>query len=359
MSGNTMAQPRRRWTAQDQTVAEVAAACGVSIRDIGRMLGFSETTPRNNLIMGLKEKSRAYAVEHGKSWRKANRERLIAQKKAYYWANKEKLAPKRKEYRDANKERIRNQHRAYYLANRETVLLKNINWYYANKDRAAARRKAYYEANRENLLARAKEWHKANREHALAKQAAYRQANRDRINAQQRAKHKANPESKRVIDHAYYQANKEKVLSNVKAWRNANRNRRREICRQYSSRKRSANRRALSPVTRSVIDTRFALWRNRCAFCGVDAKHPRNAGHDRLTVEHILALTQNGLDEADNIAPACHSCNCSKNNAPVEAWYRRQAFFTEARWRKICRHCPGAVIGQLPLAMPPADTEAA
>jgi hypothetical protein len=112
-------------------------------------------------------------------------------------------------------------------------------------------------------------------------------------------------------------------------------------------------------MTLAAKNARFALWRNRCAFCGVDAKHPRNAGHDRLTVEHILALTKNGLDEADNIAPACHSCNCSKSNAPVEEWYRRQPFFTEARWRKICRHCPGAVIGQLPLAMPPADTEAA
>jgi hypothetical protein len=284
---------------------------------------------------------------------------LLAQKKAHYWANKEKFAQKRKEYRDANKERIRNQHRAWYLANRETILLKNINWYYANKERATAQRKAYYEANREKLLARGKDWHSANREYALAKQKAYRQANRERFNANRRAKHKANPEIKRVSDRLYYDANRAKVLSNVKAWRDANRDRRREIARKYDSRKRSAGLRALCPLSTEARDARYTLWRNRCAFCGVDAKHPRNAGHDRLTVEHVLALTKNGLDQADNIMPACHSCNCSKSNAPVETWYRRQPFFTESRWRKICRHCPGAVIGQLPLALPPADAEAA
>jgi hypothetical protein len=68
-------------------------------------------------------------------------------------------------------------------------------------------------------------------------------------------------------------------------------------------------------------------------------------------VEHVLALTKGGLDEASNIIPSCNTCNCSKNNSPVGAWYNRQPFFAEARWRKIQRHCSAAVVGQLPLAM--------
>jgi hypothetical protein len=65
----------------------------------------------------------------------------------------------------------------------------------------------------------------------------------------------------------------------------------------------------------------------------------------------VLALTKGGLDEAVNIIPACTACNSSKNNSPVEAWYNRQPFFAATRWRKIQRHCPAAVVGQLPLAL--------
>jgi hypothetical protein len=346
---------RRRWTAQDQITAEVAAACGVTIRDIGRMLGFSETTPRNNLIMGLKEKSRAYAVEHGKSWREANRERLLAQKKAYYWANKENMAPRRKAYRAANRDSIAAQQKRWYCANRKQIRARQKEYYSKNRDKVRATNRAWVRANYERVIAYKKKYYIANCDRLKH----YRKANKDKINATKKAWVRANPEKKRAQDKAYYQANKAKILHNVRNWRETNREKRREIARRYDSRRRAAGRRALCPLKAETKNARFRLFRNCCAFCGVNANHSRNAGSARLTVEHVLALTKNGLDEIDNIIPSCHSCNCSKNNAPVEDWYRRQPFFTEARWRKICRHCPGAVIGQLPLAMPPTDTEAA
>jgi len=125
----------------------------------------------------------------------------------------------------------------------------------------------------------------------------------------------------------------------------------RERSRRRKVRIRSARRQALQPVTRQQIDARFALWNHRCAFCGVDAAHEQNKGRNRLTIEHVLALTKGGLDEASNILPSCLACNLGKHNAPVESWYRRQPFFTESRWRKIQRHCPAAVVGQLPLGL--------
>jgi 5-methylcytosine-specific restriction endonuclease McrA len=149
--------------------------------------------------------------------------------------------------------------------------------------------------------------------------------------------------------------NPEKAQKSSLCWRISNPD---KIKRQDAL-KRASRKKALLPLNQQQIDTRFALWRNRCAFCGVNSGHSRNHGHKRLTEDHVLALSKYGLDEVDNIMPACDTCNKSKGASPVEAWYRKQPFFTEARWRKICRHCPGAVIGQLPLAMPPSDTEAA
>jgi len=184
-----------------------------------------------------------------------------------------------------------------------------------------------------------------------------RTAKLDRQNARRRGRRSLSDKG-REAKRRWYNLNREKCRDQNKYYRSKNKEKISERRRLDKVRRRAFGHLSLTPITLAAKNTRFALWRNRCAFCGVDAKHPRNAGHDRLTVEHVLALTKNGLDEADNIAPACHSCNCSKNNAPVEEWYRRQPFFTEARWRKICRHCPAAVVGQLPLAFGPADEEA-
>jgi 5-methylcytosine-specific restriction endonuclease McrA len=134
-------------------------------------------------------------------------------------------------------------------------------------------------------------------------------------------------------------------------WRKANPEKIREKARRRNAWKRAARRAALHPVTRAQIDARFAIWGNRCAFCGADAPHQRNHGRQRLTVEHVLALTKGGLDEASNIIPACSACNSSKSNSPIEDWYRQQEWFTEPRWAKIRKHCPAAVVGQLPLAL--------
>jgi hypothetical protein len=76
------------------------------------------------------------------------------------------------------------------------------------------------------------------------------------------------------------------------------------------------------------IDVRFAEFDNQCAFC---------SSSDRLIVEHFIPRSKGGPHAIGNILPACHSCNTSKFNHDPEEWYRRQAFFTQARWRKILK----------------------
>jgi 5-methylcytosine-specific restriction endonuclease McrA len=215
---------QRPWTAQEQITAEVAAACGVSVRGIGKLLG------RNAIVVEVKLNSHAAskARAKGKRWRDAN--------PGYY--------------------------RSYYKSDPAYHREKQIRWNQKNADviRDCGRRR-----------------------HAL---------------------------------------------------------------------ERSARQLALMPATRVDIDRRFALFSKRCAYCSVNASHPRNHGYQRLAEDHVIPLSLRGLDEAANIVPACHSCNSSKNDSIAESWYRRQPFFTEARWRKIQRHCPAAVAGQLPLALP-------
>jgi len=250
-------QKRRPWTAQDQIVAEVAAACGVSFREIGRVLGRGSSLVGYHVIPAVAKK----ASESSRRWRKTNAESV-----------------------------------------RET----NLRWLNANLEKV-----------REN----GRRWQKKNPDKVSNNSRRCRQRNLD------------------------------KYLERSRRWKRNNADKVRELCRRRGALRRSARRRAVHPVTRAQIDARFAIWVNRCAFCGVDATHQRNHGRERLTVEHVLALTKGGLDEASNIIPACTACNSSKKSSPIEDWYRQQEWFTDARWAKIRKHCPAAVVGQLPLAL--------
>ena len=276
---------RRPWTAEDQAVAEVAAACGVTYREIGKALGREYSVVRRHLAPTAREKAR----ESNRLWRSANPDYM----------------------RD---------------------------WYQSNRDRHLELCRNYRKANREKVVQACREYRRANHEKELQRSRRYRKVNHEKELQRCRYWRESNPEKMQHI---------------CREWRKSNPRKVQESRRRRDAWKRAGRRRALLPVTPPQIELRRAPWRHRCAFCGVDAKHPRNHGLERLTIEHVLALTKQGLDEAGNLMPACMTCKSSKLNAHVETWYRRQPFFTEARWRKICRHCPAAVVGQLPLIMPP------
>jgi len=58
---------------------------------------------------------------HNKAYKKANKERILAQKKAYNEANKERILAQKKAHYEANKEQILAQHKAYNEANKERI----------------------------------------------------------------------------------------------------------------------------------------------------------------------------------------------------------------------------------------------
>jgi hypothetical protein len=269
---------QKRWSANDQVIAEVAAACGVTYVQISEILQCSKSAVRCHL--------RPLAAESHRNTCRRYRENNLCKVKASAQKFSSTHPNARKEYYELHKDKRLKAMRDYYAANSEKI----SQW---RKDNISKRRQSF------------RDWAAAN----PGKIKEYRR----------------------------------------RRWMSA---KGRDACRRRNSIRRAARRCALIPTTLAAIDARFALWRNRCAFCGVDASHARNRGHERLSVEHVLALTNDGLDDASNIAPACLTCNSSKWNRPVESWYRRQPFFTEARWRKIQHRCPAAVVGQLPLAFP-------
>jgi hypothetical protein len=130
--------------------------------------------------------------EYENSYRKANREKIMAYGKVYRKANREKLAAHSKAYREANRERRAAQSKAYREANRERIAAKSKAYYEANRERRAAQSKAYNEANRERIAAQKKAYREANRGKYSIYHKSYNQKNRERLAAQKKAYKKNN-----------------------------------------------------------------------------------------------------------------------------------------------------------------------
>jgi len=91
--------------------------------------------------------------------------------------------------------------KAYYLANKEKLAIKSKIYYEDNKERTLARQKKYTENNKDKVLSYQKEYYKSNKEIVLARQKEYsiqhadqikeyKQKNRKNIDKQNAGRHK-------------------------------------------------------------------------------------------------------------------------------------------------------------------------
>ncbi len=186
--------------------------------------------------------------------------------------------------------------KAYYTEyrrkNRARVQANQKAWREANRARLAERDRQYYEEHREVIKQRSNEWYYANKE-------AHMEATRRR--------RKANPQLVRDDAKRWRENNPEKRRVSVKKWADANPDRVRENARRSQARRRARLRNGHSPgVTREQwedVCSRFSDGdTTACAYC------PQPA----TSIDHVLAIVNGGLDEPDNVVPACKRCNSSK-----------------------------------------------
>lgn len=64
-----------------------------------------------------------------------------------------------------------------------------------------------------------------------------------------------------------------------------------------------------------------------CAYCGRDDVP--------MTEDHILAITNGGLDNKENINPACRSCNSSKGDRLLEDWLPKRLEYLERKAKLV------------------------
>jgi HNH endonuclease len=100
----------------------------------------------------------------------------------------------------------------------------------------------------------------------------------------------------------YRQVNEAKVREWLNRWEVQNRDARRAI----NHKRRARERQVESTFTREQWAALKAAYSNRCAYCGKPSK--------RLTIDHVIPLSQGGPHMVQNIVPACKPCNSGKKD---------------------------------------------
>ena len=190
-----------------------------------------------------------------------------------------------------------------------------------------------YEGDRRRYLANPE----AN--HAAARRYAAKESSHVQKRARERGYHLENPEKNKEVCRTRYYKDPQKSIRKSIEWARQNPKLAAEKAKRWRHKNpekavaKDHRRRALKlnasvpdrPVTDAIVKKRKALF-GGCCFCGADKK---------LELEHVVALVSGGLHVEENLLGACRSCNGSKHSSPVEAWFRKQPFFSEQRWQEI------------------------
>lgn len=132
--------------------------------------------------------------------------------------------------------------------------------------------KEYLERNRETILRKAKDWYSNNKQ---------RKKDYDKFSPKRKEYIKATLKQKSIAYH------------------------------NYKARKANQTDPPGWELTKDFWDALVQKYDNRCCYCRQETK---------LTIEHVVPLSRGGKHSANNIAPACGSCNYSKSDkTPQEA----------------------------------------
>jgi hypothetical protein len=219
--------------------------------------------------------------------------------------------------------------------------LKVKQWAADHPDRVREKHRRWDEAHPGATVARAKKWREEHPEQYKEVYDAWRAANADRIAAKRREYYEAHypelyeshlrynaahPDKTHEITRRAAERYRQNHPERIGKWARENSEKAR-LC----TIKARARRRGL-PNTLSEADWQRALthFGHACAYCG-----GRGRPGETLQKDRVVPTMQGGGLTADNVVPACKSCNSSKQYRDLLDWYPRQPLFDEFRLARI------------------------
>lgn len=111
------------------------------------------------------------------------------------------------------------------------------------------------------------------------------------------------PEAVRAARRKYSEQNREAERERSRKYREQNP----EVCKMWGVRRRARKREVVNTLTAAEWRGIQQRFNHRCAYCGERKK---------LSMDHVTPLNDFGPTTAQNIVPACISCNSKKNTGP-------------------------------------------
>lgn len=226
--------------------------------------------------------------------KKCSRER----DKQYREVNKESIKKQKKQYRDDNKEAIKERNKQYYEKNKESILEQQKQYNKTNKETIQIYKKQYYDENKELVLKHNKEYRETNKEFIKKLNKEYRETNKEIIKERQKQ---------------YYQTPQGQVnMFNA------------------SCRRRHKEKELGEGITKEQWEELYNFFNWECSYSN------KKLSKKTRSIDHIVPLNENGVNEIWNVIPMYKSYNSSKNARPdVLSWYKEQEYFSEERLAKI------------------------
>lgn len=204
--------------------------------------------------------------------------------------DKEKNRAYHAEYRAANREKILAQHKAWRAKNPR----KNPRNLQKKRDIDTAWRKK----NRIRICGYAAKYYATHRDKIRAKSTKWRDENCNTVRAKKQAQRAANPEQHRAYDARWRAKNSEEL--------------------RFRHQKRRALKRGVTIGTRSTIIQWEKSWRRKkfavCYWCSL------RFTIKKCHLDHIKPLSKGGAHSIENLCISCAHCNLSKNAKSLFDW---------------------------------------
>jgi 5-methylcytosine-specific restriction endonuclease McrA len=253
-------------------------------------------TPKRNLSEAeRKERNR----ERYARWRETNRERDLANKKAYR---------ERPEIREKQKKYLAE----YHLKNREKALEKRKAYYQANKEKWKGPRVLTPEQKQARKEYAAK-YRAEHREELREKNRKYKSANFEK----EREYRKQNKESIQARRAVWIVANKARYDKSRSNWAKNNRDKTRAASRAASHKRRVIASTSTEQELQVIKEWEMKWRKSRtasCYWCGAVMEGKL------LHLDHIIPLSRGGRHEIGNVCISCPSCNQKKSAKDLAAW---------------------------------------
>lgn len=168
----------------------------------------------------------------------------------------------------------------------------------------------YHEEHKEDINSKRMERYKENKDEELKRQRKY---------------YETHKEEKSEYGKRYREEHKEEISEKGKTYRKNNPH----IQFNRSNKRRSLEEGQGSGVSKEQWYEMMEFFDWKCAYSGI------GLDKNNRTIDHIIPLSKNGLNEIWNCVPCFNNYNSSKYIRDMEEWYNQQLFFSKERLNKI------------------------